>query len=411
MESPSPSSSSADESQQKPPLGRRFRPLIIAGVICLIIIEVVALSPSSLEQSPPSKTLLSEESLLPAGGEEKVLATGIPTGKVPDYSVDGFNYVSTRAGQKQWKLVARRAFLYNGEKLVHSRRVTAYLYDADNKITVVEGKEAKYFMDQKDLEIYGDVWTTFPDGFKTQSEYLKYQPSDRRIEIPTRYEVHGQGDQLNFDSQGLEFAMDRSKLILPQAVKVVMTKPVDTPTDNAGVAEKTTVESDRCIIDRKKQIAYFTMYDSRPLKTRFVQIRQPGMYARSRRTDMHYGDFSKILNYITAYEDVLIQEIAKPGQSGKSEVISSFPNSARNGGPPTAARPNQPHPKEMISRYATGGRADFDTQRNVIVLKEFPQVYQENDTVTGDVIIVHRDTDIVEVEHSNAYSAGEDQGK
>jgi len=59
-----------------------------------------------------------------------------------------------------------------------------------------------------------------------------------------------------------------------------------------------------------------------------------------------------------------------------------------------------------VMKYATGGRADFDSHKNVIVLTEYPQVYQDEDTVTGDKILLHRDTDIIEVEHSNAFSQG-----
>ena len=77
-----------------------------------------------------------------------------------------------------------------------------------------------------------------------------------------------------------------------------------------------------------------------------------------------------------AFEDVLIKEISK------------------NKGP------------ENLLKYATGGRADFDSTHDVIKITEFPQCYQDNDTVTGDIIIMHRDTDLVEVEHSNAFSQG-----
>ncbi|MBC7691022.1 MAG: LPS export ABC transporter periplasmic protein LptC [Methylotenera sp.] len=387
---------------QNTPLLKRLRPFLIVAVSCFIIFEIVALTPSNLEQSSTSETSLTEESLLPHVPGDTTLAAGIPVKKVPDYSIDGFNYVSTHAGQKQWKLVAKRAFLYNKEKIVHSRTVTAYLYDAQDKITLVEGREAKYFMDGRDLEIYGDVKTTFPDGFTTQSEYMKYSPTHRQITVPLNYTVHGQGEQLGFDSHGLDFSMDRSRIILPEAVRVTLTKSqpkVDSPsvdgaTTSPGVPEKTTVDSDRCEIDRLQQIAYFTMYPSRPLKKRFVQIRQPGLYSRSRRSEMHYGDFAKLLNYMTAYEDVLIQELDKPSAPRKTALGASVEKS-----------------RSEVYRYGTGGRADFDTQRNVIILKEFPQVYQDNDTVTGDVIIVHRDTDIVEVEHSNAFSAGEPQSK
>jgi hypothetical protein len=57
-------------------------------------------------------------------------------------------------------------------------------------------------------------------------------------------------------------------------------------------------------------------------------------------------------------------------------------------------------------RYATGGQADFDTNRDVIVLSKFPQAYQDQDTVTGDIILMHRETDVIEIEHSNAFSGG-----
>ena len=62
--------------------------------------------------------------------------------------------------------------------------------------------------------------------------------------------------------------------------------------------------------------------------------------------------------------------------------------------------------KNESLRYATSGKAVFDTKRDVIVLSEFPQVYQDNDTVTGEVIVLHRDSDVVEVEQSNAFSQG-----
>ncbi len=371
---------------------RRLRPLFLLGIAGLIIMQIVALSPKNLEQNDDRKSeAITESELLPNQDSESILATGIPKNKVPDYTVEGFDYVSTQSGHKQWKLIAKKAFLYQKERMVHARDVTAYLYDADDKITVVRGKEAKYFMNQKDLEVFGDVKTKFPDGFMTESEYLKYRPQTKKIDIPVAYHVKGFGDEsdsensseqkMEFESNGLSFAMGDSQIVLPQAVVVTMYKGSPSSSSKgqatAGVAEKTTIKSDHCIIYRNDQLAHFTMYEKRPLKDRFVEITQPGMFAKSRRTDLRYGDLAQVLQYLTAYEDVYIREVPKS--------------------------------KDEASRYGTGGRADFDTRRNVIILKEFPQVYQDNDTVTGDIIVVHRDTDIVEVEHSNAYSEGEKQ--
>src|SRR5690606_15690592 len=132
-------------------------------------------------------------------------------------------------GAKQWRLDAKRTFLYNSDHLVHARHVTAYLYDANGQITVVTGDEAQYFTDQRDLEVFGNVKTTFPDGFQTQSEYLRYLPQTREVQIPQKYRVEGHGKEKNgqeffFESQGLDFAMGESKIILPAAVHFTLRK-------------------------------------------------------------------------------------------------------------------------------------------------------------------------------------------
>jgi LPS export ABC transporter protein LptC len=354
----------------------KWRPLLVTGVAVFVVLEIVALSPSSVEQTGPAESIDQEE-LIEDLPKMATKAEGIPI-SIPDYTIDQFQYVSTQAGQKQWKLNATQAYLYNKVQLVHSRTIHAELFDTDGKITTVVGDEAKYFMNQRDLEVYGHVVTTFPDGFELKSEYMRYRPQQKKIEIPTRYEVTGGGQQsngqlVNFRSNGLDFAMADNQVVLISNVKLEMIKSEQHKSANPGVTERTTIDSDHCVIDRNKQVAHFTMSPTRPLETRFVHINQPTMTAKSRRADMSYRDFSSMLDYMTAYEDVLIKE------TGKSNSL----------------------------RYGTAGRADFDTRRNVIVLREFPQVYQDNDTVAGDVIVVHRDTDIVEVEHSNAFSEGQ----
>lgn len=364
---------------------KRLRPWLMAAVGGLIIMEIVALSPASLEEgSNSSSSMVDPETLI--GDDQVMLATGIPKEKIPEYSVDQFQYVSTQSSEKQWKLIADRAFLYNAEKLVHARQIHAYLYDPDGQITIVTGKEAKYFMNQRDLEVFGDVHTTFPDGFELISDYLRYRPNDRRILIPQTYVVHGdghekEGQNIQFVSKGMDFAMGSSQIILPEDVHMTMIKqaatpPSPSPSGKPSQPDRTTIDSDRAVIFRDRQVANFTMYPSRPLAERFVHITQPTLFTRGRRAQLNYGDFSKLLQYMIAFDDVLIKETGKPEGSDGS------------------------------LRYATGGRADFDANSDIIKLTQFPQCYQDNDTVTGDIIIMHRDTDLVEVEHSNAFSQG-----
>ena len=377
---------------------KRLRSLFLVILGVFVIVEIVVFSPSPLEdtKSPYGASNIAVDPEAFIQHHEVTLATGVPLNKIPEYSIHQFRYVSIHNGEKQWRLESDIANMYNPERLMHSRTVKAFLFDPDDQVTVVTGSEAKYYLNQRDLEVFGNVHTVFPDGFEVVSEYLRYKPAQKHILIPTKYPVHGDshepnGQNFQFVSQGLDYVMGESKITLPQAAKVTLQRPDAHSTDSPGVPNLTQIESDRCFIFRDRKFAQFMMNPQRPLKTRFVHITQPTLFTRSRRADLHYGDFSQVLQYLVAYEDVLVKE-----------------TSAQTTGSPKAVLKNEDEAKDDPNtlRYATGGRADFDTRRDVIVLTEFPQAYQNQDTVTGDVILMHRDSDIIEIEHSNAFSGG-----
>jgi LPS export ABC transporter protein LptC len=260
---------------------------ILAVVIGLIVMEIVALSPSSVEQEETASNMpIDPETLVP--DPSGTLAEGIPKDRIPEYQVERFDYVSTQRGEKQWKLLASRAALYNKEKLVHAREIKANLFDPDGKVTLITGREAKYFMNHRDLEVFGDVVATFPDGFVLYSDYLRYRPNERMIEIPAKYFVHGSskpenGQEMKFESHGFHEEMGRGEIQLPHDVRVTMEHP-ERPDDN------TTIESDHCLIHRNVQHADFTMSPERRASERFVHILQPTLFTRSRRARRYYGN-------------------------------------------------------------------------------------------------------------------------
>lgn len=350
---------------------RRLRPILLGGVVLLVILKIVALSPAPLEEAgAPPRTVDIDELILKEG---KTLAPGIPQGKVPDYTINKFNYFSTHAGERQWNLLADEAFMFNPEKLVHARTVRANLYGEDGKITVVTGLEAKYLLNQNDLEVFGNVKTTFPDGFVVSSEYMRYRPKEKKIVIPISFPTEGQGneengDHIHFWSHGMDYETGKGEILLPEAARMTV------------LQEKTTtlVRSDKALIHRHTNLVDFWMLDERPSETRFVQIDQPTEYAKGRTGKLLYGSGSNMIKELTLFDDVFVQEFHIDKKTGE----------------------------KVVTKYGTGGRGDFDSHRNVTILTIYPQVYQDEDTLTGDKITMHRDSDIVEVEHSNGFSLG-----
>jgi len=373
---------------------RRFRFWLAAGVGLVIILQIVAFSPRKLEEEGAPEAI-NAESLRPNYSDSLVTPT-IPADRVPEYTMEGFQEVSTQAGTKQWLLQADHAFYYQIDGIVHARDVHADLYDAQGRITVVTSKEAKYFMATKNLELFGDVKTVFPSGLETLSPYMLYQAATKDVSVPIAYPVFGKSlpsmtpnpgaERFDFRARGLHYSgiEDRVDLLADVDVRILKTDP------KKGL-EITTIDSDRASIERKRDIMKFSMLEARPSELRFVRINQPGMTSRSRRAEFRINANPRKLRTMKALDDVKIDE--------KPTV------------PEDATVSERKRAKTTKTRYATAGIAEFDNAKNLIILRDYPQVYQDRDTITGEIIIVHRDSDLVEVDQSNAFSEGEFEDK
>lgn len=370
---------------------KRFRFWLAAGVGSVIFLQIVAFSPRRLEEEG-APSAIKAESLRPNYADSFVSPT-IPADRVPEYTVEGFQQVSTQSGTKQWLLQADRAFFYQADGIVHARDVHADVYDVQGRVTVITSKEAKYFMQSKNLELFGDVKTVFPSGLETISPYMLYQAATREVTVPMAYPVEGRSlpvagakpsaERYDFRSKGLHYfgAEDRVELLSDVGVRVLKEDP------KKGT-EITTIDSDRATIDRKKQVIRFTMLEARPSELRFVKIGQPGMTSRSRRAEFRMAaDPKRKLRTVKALDDVKIEE--HPKVSDDASVAE------------------RKRARATKTRYATAGIAEFDSDKNLIVLRDYPQVYQDRDTITGETIVVHRDSDLVEVDQSNAFSEGD----
>jgi len=356
---------------------RLFRVSLFLILFGVILLQTVLFTPMDLEsdravnrvQAIDPKLIIKE-----IDGDRPFLAPSVPRSRIPEYRVNQFNYISNNSGRRDWKLQAKEADFYNKVNIVHGKVVVAQLYDSSGHITIVTGDEAQYMTDGKDLEIFGHVISRFPDGMIVESEYMQYLADKKIMSVPDTQKVQGQSyndtrtQQIAFESLGMDYHMDQANIFLHKEVHFQMAKVKKGPKEDTSV-----IQSDRCTIDRTASEAHFVMREDRPDQKRFVLTEQPDLFVKSRTLDLDYGDYANVIHNMTAKEDVYIEE--------------------RN--------------DEGIKRTATGGQADFDAQKNIIVLTKYPQVYQDNDTVTGDVIIVYRETDVIQVEHSNAFSEGQ----
>jgi lipopolysaccharide export system protein LptC len=373
---------------------RRLRFWLASVVGLLIALQIVAFSPKHLEEEGMPDAI-DVKSLRPSYADSLVTPT-IPADEVPEYTMEGFQQVSTQNGTKQWLIQADRAFYYQADGIVHARDVHADLYDSKGQITVVTSKEAKYFAESKDLELFGDVKTVYPTGLETLSPYVLYEAKTKEMMVPVAYPVEGHSvptqetppgaEKYEFHAKGMHYYGAESRVELLSNVTARIIKP-----DPKKGNEITTIDSDRATIDRKRDIIRFNMLEARPNELRFVKINQPGMSSKSRRAEFRINANSKKIRTIRALDDVKIDE--KPKVAADASIAELK------------------RAREAKPRYSTSGIAEFDSARNLIILRDYPQVYQDHDTITGETIILHRESDLVEVDQSNAFSEGEAEEK
>jgi LPS export ABC transporter protein LptC len=306
-----------------------------------------------------------------------------PNGLTPDYSIRNFRYVSVLGGKKQWQLAATEAQIFSSQEIVLTTDVQAELFSTDLKQSPsiqVTGRESRYSTSTRVLEVGGTVVAHFPDGSELHSDYLKFDPGRQLVTIPAEYSVFGRGPssdsaRVEFRSFGLEGTLANGRFVLPFKVEIRVL-PASTSQDSFPAI----FHSARAELFRNEGLVRLL-----PGKTGspegFVTLKQQGeteLFARSRTMEVHSSPReSEKKPSFTALDDVRIEEWTR--------------NSSRSGKP---------------YRYSTSGRAEFHPDESVFILTEYPQVYQGEDTMTGDLIRVDRKNDRVEVENTNAVSKG-----
>ncbi len=337
-----------------------FQSFLLIGLLIFFASHLLLLTPSSLEEDFGTMRILKPKDLLsflknePDSRFDRPFIRNTP----PSYALRDSILYSTEDGQPKLKLTSRKSNLYQAEQMSHIRDARAEVGDR----AIIESKEALYDMANGSILFSGDVHCTFKGGAEVDSEtaVLEMKPVFR-IRIPTTETVRGRKSNLaspvTFTSLGLEYSDDSPKLLrLPKAVDA-----------RVHSERELRIVSDQATFAPDEGLLHFFMNEDRIIEQQFVQARESELDLRSRTLDLKLASGQE-LEEATALQDVWFEDRQNPEKTTEG----------------------------------TGGRAVYRPGTNVIRLSDFPQLYQDRDTVTGDSITYHRNTDEVEVIQSNA---------
>lgn len=337
----------------------QYQSFLVLGLAAFFIAHFMLLNPSSLEEDFSETRSISPGELLSFFQNETItLAKGVPVNIPPSYAIRDLEYFATDAENRNWKMIARKSFAYQKEGMIHARDAIFIWKDGQ-----VSSKEALSTETKSEIELFGNVMVTMNNGLEIHTEYVKIVTAPfTQVIIPPEEPMYGshrlnKSSVINFKSKGLYYSAESEILNLLSHVET------EIKTDKTS-----RIISDLATYQRKKELLFFEMADDRPLNEQFVNGYQEALHLRSRTISV---DFEKQkVQVLNAISDVSFED-----------------------------RTNKEHPVS-----GTSGKATYKESSNLLFLKEFPQVYQDRDTITGDVIIYDRTRDTIEVEQSNAFN-------
>lgn len=327
---------------------------ILLSICVLVFLEVLFLRPSKIEsdeQDPQGMFNSIETQVLTEKKEDSVA-----------YTIDGFHYTAVEGEEKQWEMDAKQALLYEKSRMARAYVAKILMFDQKGRITFIEGDEAFFRFGSQDLDLVGNVKVTFPDGFWIKTSKAFYRSAIDEVSTTEAFygeAVPNAGELMQMWGIGFRAKRSESTVYVLKDSRVKMRR--------LSSDEITDVRSDFAQIDRFLKVAEFTMADPK----RFVETDRGTLNVKSRRQVATYNSKTSALQVMTAYDDVLIRE-------------------------------QDPLKSKKGMKYATCQKADFLTQEDKILLSGFPSVYQEKDTLTGELITIYRKRNIVEVMQANA---------
>lgn len=340
-------------------LQKIFRPLLLAFVGLLVSVEVLVFLPRVFDKQE-EKTVRGMFKSLPTMVEYQRPNDAI------QYTMDGVHYYSVEGDLKRSEMIADHAVVYEKSQTLQAKNARIKMYDSNDNSkqapTVVTGRTANYDLKTKDIDLIDNVFVTFPDGFSVKTNKAHYSHLEDLVRTNEDFFGTDQNKEMLIWGTGLIAPRKTPILNVEHNVraKIVRGKPT----------EHSDVTSDRSNVDRAKKVAYFMMDDP----SKLVQSHMGTLLVRSKEQEMTYGSKQSTgpngLQFMVAKGEVYLQETdVKKLEDGM--------------------------------KYSTCQRADFISEDDKVILSGFPSVYQETDTLTGEIITIYRTKNLVEVSHAN----------
>lgn len=254
--------------------------------------------------------------------------------------------------------------LNSSEVSMNSVTTRTLFFDPRGKVFSEDGEEVHYSgmkgtFNQKEGELHldRDVFVSVKDT-ELRSEFMVFNTVKGRVDakgnVKTKSISKQNGDQIYIDA---DRAISWTKKNLTEYYNNVVGK----------IVRKRAYEDQ---VDFKSNKLYLKMDEQLIQLDQDVWLKKQPFIATSRRGDVYLGNYNKRLKYFALYDDVKLEE--KVNLGGASYMRKAFAETLEG----------------IVSE-------------DKLILTGLPKVYQQNDVIRGNKIILRENNEVVEVDDAN----------
>jgi LPS export ABC transporter protein LptC len=160
-----------------------------------------------------------------------ILHFSSPTNNVPlirrsakdsqaNLSLKGLRLTETEEDRVLWRMEADSALFFQQQRSAQFSNIKLTLYQEENPVLWLEGKEADFNMDSRDVTIEGQVVASSQDGLTFETNSLKWW-NQKRI-ISTSDPVKISRPHIQIQGRGLEADLGLERLTISNSVYTVI---------------------------------------------------------------------------------------------------------------------------------------------------------------------------------------------
>lgn len=266
-----------------------------------------------------------------------------------DQKMQGVHLVESTRGYRDWELFANAAEGYQSQGSWLLRDVKVRFYGSNNMTFTVTGREGTIDSESKDMIIRGNVKTTSSNGYVFETELVNYKARERRIHSPGAVKVQGPEDQMGKGllllGTGMTADVDNSEMNILENVR---------GSKQLKDGKVFLLSSQRAELSGRSMVAKLLGE---------VKITYGAMEMRGPEAEFIYSKDNKLMNQLSILKGAQVQ---------------------------------------FEDKRATSERLDLDLISNKFVFKGKPVLYQGEDQLMGDQIVLLDGGKKVKVEKVNA---------